>query len=211
MSGKKAGVYLITPPTLDPATFAAKLTDALATGCVDLLQLRLKDVGDDIWLRAIDALLPIAKAHNVPFLLNDRADLVRQTGSDGAHVGQDDMPPEVARAVMGAGRTLGVTCKGDLDLAREAVIADADYVAFGPFAASKTKMVSAPRDPSLLAAWAAESSVPSCAIGGITPANCAPLVRAGARYLAVVDTVWSHPDGPGAGVRALDAAIQAAL
>jgi len=52
--------------------------------------------------------------------------------------------------------------------------------------------------------------LPCCAIGGITAENCAPLVRAGADFLAVVGAVWNHPDGPAAGVRALEAAIAAA-
>ena len=81
------------------------------------VQLRLKDVDDDAWRRAIDALRPVTQSRGVAFLLNDRADLVRATGSDGAHVGQEDMPARQARALMGPDATLGVTCKGSRDLA----------------------------------------------------------------------------------------------
>jgi len=100
---------------------------------VAAVQLRLKDVDDDAWRRAIDALRPVTQSRGVAFLLNDRADLVRSTGCDGAHVGQEDMPARQARALMGPEATLGVTCKGSRDLAMQAGEDGADYVAFGAF------------------------------------------------------------------------------
>jgi thiamine-phosphate pyrophosphorylase len=86
----------------------------------------------------------------------------------------------------------------------------ADYVAFGAFFPSGTKEVSRTIDPEILQWWSELMVLPCCAIGGITAANCAPLVQAGADFLAVVGAVWGYPDGPAAGVRALDAAIAAA-
>ncbi len=203
-------VYLITPPRFDPVPFAGLLAAALDAGDVAAVQLRLKDADDDAWKRAIDALRPVAQARGVAFLLNDRADLAKPTGCDGAHVGQDDMPAREARKLMGPDLTLGVTCKGSRDLAMQAGEDGADYVAFGAFFPSSTKDVTNFLDPDILRWWSEMMELPSCAIGGITPGNCAPLVRAGADFLAVVGCVWSHPDGPGAGVRALNAAIQAA-
>ena len=134
-------VYLITPPRLEPAPFADLLAAALDAGgptagpdpAVAAVQLRLKDVSDDDWRRAIDALRPVAQSRGVAFLLNDRADLVRATGCDGVHVGQDDMPARQARALIGPEATLGVTCKGSRDLAMQAGEDGADYVAFGAF------------------------------------------------------------------------------
>src|SRR5437763_438493 len=114
MGGSQDGcrIYLITPPQLDPTSFADQLGVALDAGDVAAVQLRLKDVADDAWRRAIDALRPVAQTRNVAFLLNDRADLVRATGCDGAHVGQEDMPAREARRLMGPDAMLGVTCKG---------------------------------------------------------------------------------------------------
>jgi thiamine-phosphate pyrophosphorylase len=203
-------LYIITPETFDLRTFADLFARALDAGDVAAVQLRLKNVADDDWKRAIDALRPIAQAHGVRFLLNDRADLVVSTGCDGAHVGQEDAPAREARRLMGAGRTLGVTCKSSHDLARRAVEDGADYVAFGAFFPSTSKQVTRLADPDVLKAWAQQSPVPSCAIGGITAANLAPLVRAGANLLAIIGGVWNHPDGPAAGVRAINAAIAAA-
>jgi thiamine-phosphate pyrophosphorylase len=203
-------VYLITPPKLDPVTFADLLAAALDGGDVAAVQLRLKDVDDELWRRAIDALRPVCQSRGVAFLLNDRADLVRGTGCDGAHVGQDDIPAREARRIMGPDLMLGVTCKGSRDLAMQAGEDGADYVAFGAFYPSTTKDVNNLLDPEILQWWSEMMELPSCAIGGITPENCAPLVQAGTDFLAVVGCVWNHPDGPAAGVKALNAAIQAA-
>lgn len=203
-------VYLITPPKPDPVPFARLLSAALDAGDVAAVQLRLKDVDDDAWRRAIDALRPVCQSRGVAFLLNDRADLVRATGCDGAHVGQDDLPTREARRLMGPELTLGVTCKGSRDLAMQAGEDGADYVAFGAFYPSTTKDVTALLDPEILEWWSEMMELPCCAIGGITAENCAPLVRAGADFLAVVGCVWNHPDGPAAGIRALNVAIREA-
>ncbi len=204
-------VYLITPEVLDPLPFADRLARALDAGDVAAVQLRLKNVDDDTWRRAIDALRPVAQSRGVAFLLNDRADLVVPTGCDGVHVGQEDMPAPQARKLIGPELTLGVTCKDSRDLAMQAGEDGADYVAFGAFFPSTTKEVTRHADPEILAWWSELMELPCCAIGGITAANCAPLVKAGANFLAVVGAVWNHPDGEAAGVRALNAAIAAAL
>ena len=203
-------IYLITPPALEPVPFAGLLAAALDAGDVAAVQLRLKDVDDDTWKRAIDALRPVTQSRGVAFLLNDRADLVVPSGCDGVHVGQEDMQAKQARALLAPGLTLGVTCKGSRDLAMAAGEDGADYVAFGAFYPSTTKEVKNLLDPDILAWWSEMMELPSCAIGGITAENCGPLVRAGTDFLAVVGCVWNHPDGPAAGVKALNAAIKAA-
>jgi len=208
--GQGCRIYLITPPVLEPVRFVDLLAAALDAGDVAAVQLRLKDVDDDTWRRAIDVLRPVTQGRDVAFLLNDRADLVIGTGSDGVHVGQDDMPARQARKLIGPDLTLGVTCKGSRDLAMQAGEDGADYVAFGAFFPSTTKDVTNQVDPEILAWWSELMELPSCAIGGITPENCGPLVRAGTDFLAVVGCIWNHPDGPAAGVKALNAAIKAA-
>jgi thiamine-phosphate pyrophosphorylase len=203
----RSRVYLITPENFHPLPFADLLAAALDAGDVAAVQLRIKDVSDSVWKRTIDELRPVTQARNVAFLLNDRADLVVQTGCDGAHVGQDDIPAREARRMMGPDSTLGVTCKGSRDLAMTAGEDGADYVAFGAFFPSTTKQVTNQADPEILRWWAELMEIPSCAIGGITPENCGSLVRAGTDFLAVVGCVWGHPDGPAAGVKALNKAI----
>jgi thiamine-phosphate pyrophosphorylase len=209
-TGRDCQIYLITPPDLDPAKFRDRLAAALDAAPVAALQLRLKDVDDDTLRRAIDVLRPVAQSRGVAFLLNDRADLVRATGCDGAHVGQDDVAARDARIMLGAELTLGVSCNASRDLAMQAGEDGADYVAFGAFFPSSTKATENRAEPAILQWWSEIMELPCVAIGGITAQNCAPLVRAGANFLAVVSAVWDHPEGEAAGVLALAAAIAAA-
>ncbi|MBN9509013.1 MAG: thiamine phosphate synthase [Alphaproteobacteria bacterium] len=201
-------LYLVTPPAID-AAFRDQLAAALDAGDVAAVQLRLKDVDDDALRRAIDALRPVAQARDVAFIMNDRPDLAVAHGCDGAHVGQTDTPAPVARKLLGD-LILGVTCHASRDLAFEAGEAGADYVAFGAFFPTATKEAPTRADPEILRWWAEIAELPAVAIGGITAANCAPLARAGADFLAVVGAVWNHPEGPAAGVRAMNAAIATA-
>ena len=112
--------------------------------------------------------------------------------------------------MLGAELQLGVTCHDSRDLAMQAGEDGADYVAFGAFFPTVTKEAPTRAEVEILAWWSELMELPCVAIGGITAANCGPLVVAGASFLAVVGAVWSHPEGPGAGVRAMNAAIQAA-
>src|SRR6202012_3884835 len=96
------------------------------------------------------------------------------------------------------------------DLAMQAGDDGADYVGFGAFFPSGTKVLTRFIDPESLAWWRYLMALPWCANGGITADNCGPLVRAGADFLAVVGCIWNHPDGPDGGGRALNAAIAAA-
>lgn len=212
MAGKQdegCRLYLVTPPALDPRAFADILAQALDAGDVAAVQLRLKDVDDDTLKRAIDVLRPVAQSRDVAFLLNDRADLAVKTGCDGAHLGQEDGDHAAARKLLGD-RMLGISCHGSRHLAMQAGEVGADYVAFGAFFPTSTKVTEHTAEPDVLEWWTEMFELPSVAIGGITAANCAPLVRAGADFLAVVSAVWNHPQGPAAGVRELNAAIAAA-
>jgi thiamine-phosphate pyrophosphorylase len=208
--GDGCRLYLITPEVFEPAPFADRLARALDAGDVAAVQLRLKNVDDAVWRRAIDAIRPVAQSRGVAFLLNDRADLVAQNGCDGVHVGQTDMAAREARRLIGPDLTLGVTCHDSRDLAMQAGEDSADYVAFGAFFPSSTKDVAHLADPSILTWWSELMELPCCAIGGITAENCGPLVAAGADFLAVVGAIWNHPDGEAAAVRAMNAAIAAA-
>src|SRR5271166_5417642 len=140
MGGSHDGcrIYLITPPKLDPAPFAQLMAVALDAGDVAAVQLRLKDVDDDTWRRAIDALRPVVQSRGVAFLINDRPDLAVAHGCDGAHVGQTDTPAVIARKLLGE-RTMGVTCHDSRDLAITAGEQGADYVAFGAFFPTTSK------------------------------------------------------------------------
>ena len=206
-----ARLYLITPPVFEPAVFAERLKEALGAGDVASLQLRLKEVDDDTIRRAADVLRPIAQRHDVAFIMNDRPDLAQATGSDGVHVGQEDASYDDARRLLGPDKVVGVTCYASRHLAMEAAEKGADYVAFGGFFPSPTKQGRGLKnDPEIISWWSELMTVPSCAIGGITPQNCGALVAAGVDFLAVISAVWSHPAGPAAAVKEFARAIAAA-
>jgi thiamine-phosphate pyrophosphorylase len=193
-------LYLITPPQLDPSEFSTPLRAALEGGDVACLQLRLKDVPDDDILAAAQILMPICHEFDVAFLVNDRPDLALEVGADGVHVGQDDASYTDARQLLGPDRIVGVTCHDSRHLAMIAAEGGADYVAFGAFFPTTTKQPKASAELDLLEWWGEIMEVPCVAIGGITADNCAPLLTAGADFLAVANGVWAHPAGPKAAV-----------
>ncbi|HVC54711.1 MAG TPA: thiamine phosphate synthase [Stellaceae bacterium] len=201
-------LYLVTPPALDPDRFAADLEEALSGGDVACLQLRLKDVEDAAIRRATRILQPIAQERGVAFIMNDRPDLAAELDCDGVHVGEEDAPYAEARRLLGPDRIVGVTCGDSRHRAVVAAEAGADYVAFGAFFPSATKVGAKYRaGPELLADWSETTVVPCVAIGGITQENCGPLVAAGADFLAVIGAVWSYPQGARAAVRDFNSAF----
>ena len=101
MQAETCRLYLITPPRIEVADFAEALARALDAGDVACVQLRLKEVTDDEIRRAAEALLAVTAARDVALIMNDRPDLARETGCDGVHVGQQDVPYEAARQVVG--------------------------------------------------------------------------------------------------------------
>lgn len=207
-------LYLISPPRIDDLeAFRDAFARALGGGDVACFQLRLKTAegpaSDDDVLFAAEALAPLAREHNVAFLINDRPDLAVKCGADGVHLGQSDASCKKARAVLGEDATIGVTCHNSKHLALVAGEAGADYVAFGAFFPTRTKEAPAKAEPALIEWWSYATTLPCVAIGGITPENCGPLVRVGADFLAASSAVWDHGEGPAAAVKAFNAAIRA--
>jgi thiamine-phosphate pyrophosphorylase len=201
-------LYLITSARIENAeSFAATLADALAGGDVAALQIRLKDAPDDHVAAVVRAAQPLCEAGDVALILNDRPDLAARLGCDGVHIGQADAPYAEARRTMGKDRIVGVTCHASRHLAMEAAEAGADYVAFGAFYTTSTKAAATRADPELLDVWQETMQTPCVAIGGITVENCAPLIDAGADFLAVSAGVWAHPEGPRAAVEAFARAL----
>jgi len=178
---------------------------------VACLQLRLKGLDDQAVLRAAAALMPPCHARDVAFIVNDRPDLAAAAGADGVHIGQEDADYASARRAVGEDAIVGVTCHDSRHLAMEAAEAGADYVAFGAFYPTGTKTPKSRAEPAILEWWSELFKIPCVAIGGITVANCAPLVRAGADFLAVSAGVWDHAEGPAAAVAAFNDEIARAL
>ena len=197
-------LYLISPLEVGGA-FPARLEAALGAGPVAAFQFRVKGVDQHEAARLAVPLQEICAAHDCAFIVNDSIALAKRLGADGVHLGQGDGDPREAREALGREAQIGVTCHASRHLAMEAGEAGADYVAFGAFYPSTTKASEHRPEPELLEWWQSIFEIPCVAIGGITPANCAPLVAAGADFLAVSAAVWSGDAA--ANVRAFHAAI----
>jgi thiamine-phosphate pyrophosphorylase len=190
-------LYLITPPVIhDLGTFAETLEAVIKAGDVACFQLRLKNTPDADVLIAAKALFPMAQDLGVACLINDRPDLAKLAGADGVHIGQQDATIPHARKIVGGDGIVGVTCHDSRHLAMEAAEAGADYVAFGAFFDTATKVPLSRASPEILSWWQEVMEVPCVAIGGINPDNGEALIRAGADFLAVSAGVWQWPKGP---------------
>lgn len=186
-------LYLISPQQVGGA-FPDALRAALAGGPVAAFQLRVKDVDPHELARLAEPLQRICADADVAFIVNDSVSLAKRLGADGVHLGQSDGDVREARAVLGPSIQIGVTCHDSRHLAMEAGEAGADYVAFGAFYETTTKPSHYRPVPQLLSWWASLFEVPCVAIGGITPLNAAPLVAAGADFIAVCQAVWGNGD-----------------
>lgn len=207
---RDSGLYLISPPDPGPG-FGADAEAAIESGHVAFFQLRMKKSSDDEVLERAQELREMCAAQNVALIVNDRSDLAARALAHGVHMGQKDGTVAEARAVLGEDAIIGVTCHDSLDLAISAAEQGANYVAFGAFFESSTKRPKTRATVDLLQRWSDLAALPCVAIGGISAANGAPLVRAGANFLAVSGAVWTHRKGPAAATAELAASIETAF
>ena len=197
-----ARLYLISPQDVG-GSFPDRLRAALGPGLAAAFQLRVKDVDDHELARLAEPLQRVCADAGVAFIVNDSMALAKRLGADGVHLGQKDGDIREARALLGPSAQIGKTCHDSRHLAIEAGEEGADYVAFGAFYPTTTKPSDYRPDPSILSWWSRLFEIPCVAIGGITPANAAPLVEAGADFLAVCQAVWSSED-PAAALRSFE-------
>ncbi|MCJ7422141.1 thiamine phosphate synthase [Sphingomicrobium astaxanthinifaciens] len=199
-------LYLISPQEVG-GDFPARLRDAVAHERVSAFQLRVKGVESHALARLAAPLQEICAEAEVGFIVNDDVALAKRLRADGVHLGQGDGDVKDARAELGPAVQIGVTCHASRHLAMEAGEAGADYVAFGAFYDSPTKKSEHRPEPGILSWWSSLFELPCVAIGGITPYKAAPLVRAGADFLAVSSAVWGADDVAGA-VAAFEEALK---
>ena len=183
-------LYLISPLDVSGA-FPERLARALDSAPVAAFQFRVKGLDDHAAARVAEPLLEICAARDVTFIVNDSISLAKRLGADGVHLGQSDGSVAEAREALGREAQIGVTCHASRHLGIDAGEAGADNVAFGAFFPSTTKTTEHQAELELLEWWQQIMEVPCVAIGGITPANCPPLIKAGADFLAVSAAVWN--------------------
>lgn len=189
------GLYAVTPDQLcrEPQRLCAAVEAALQGGAA-LIQYRDKLSDASARRRLGEALANLCRRHRRPLLINDDPELAAELGADGVHLGLRDAPPVEARRRLGASAIIGVTCGNSLERAQAAQDQGASYVSFGRFFDSRTKPQAPPADISVLQAARNRIEIPICAIGGLTPANAAPLVAAGADLVAAAGGVFDAPD-----------------
>jgi thiamine-phosphate pyrophosphorylase len=184
----------------------AEQARVLARAGIRVAQVRCKRaVGRAAW-EAVRAAVEALRAAGVVALVNDRVDWALLSGADGAHVGDEDLPPSEARRLLGPDRLLGVTVRGAAG-AREAAAAGASYVGLGPVFATRTKEVQAPvLGLERLRREVEGTPLPVVAIGGIGLETVSAVARTGVHGVAVVSDLWSGGD-PASRVQALQRAF----
>jgi thiamine-phosphate pyrophosphorylase len=172
---------------------------AVLRGGVDIVQLRIKDGSDDEILEAALRFRRACGEHGALFILNDRAELVQAAGADGVHVGQDDIPVQTARELVGPGRLVGLSTHTTEQVEQAAGV---DYIGVGPVHETPTKPGRPAVGPDLVRFAAAHAAVPFFAIGGIDAANVEEVRAAGAERIAVVRAL-TEADNPEQAARLL--------
>ena len=202
------GLYLVTPDW-DDTERLLRVTDIALTAGASMVQYRHKTASPALRAEQGAALLALCRSHSRPLVINDHLDLCRDLDADGVHVGGTDLPVAQARALLGPDKIVGASCYGELKLAETARQAGASYVAFGGFYPSPVKKYTFVTPPELVEVWRDRVSLPMVVIGGMTPANAAPLVARGASMVAAITSVYAAAD-PDAAVREFCALFRSA-
>ncbi len=198
-------LYLCVPDRPDLGRFVA----ACIEGGVDVVQLREKHLDDRALLARAALVAPVCRDAGVPFILNDRPDLALAAGADGVHVGQDDVPPEVARRILGDGAVIGLSTHSMEDLVGS-LDAPVTYVSAGPVEPTPTK----PGRPGVGLGYIRDAVThagrPVWVTGGVSPATVAAIVGAGARHVVAVRWLTEAAD-PARAARELRQALDNAI
>jgi len=197
---------------LDRSVAGGRDLDAILAGALDggaeMIQLREKTWPSGTLFPLAQRLRARCRAAGVPFIVNDRVDLAVAVDADGVHLGQDDLPPAAARALLKPGMILGLSTHS-VEQAKAAQAAGADYVAVGSMFPTATKPEFQLVGPALARQVRPVVRVPLIGIGGITPENVGDVIAAGVDGVAVISAVCAAPD-PRAAARSFVGAVAAA-
>ena len=187
---KKKFIYLISPNKI-PNSFYKNLKLVLKTGKVSFFQLRLKNYSLKKKIIIGKKIKNICKKNKVKFIINDDPLLALKLNADGCHLGQKDMNINIAKKILGK-KIIGITCHNSMNLAKKAIKAKADYIAFGAFNQSKTKKTKHFASVKILNKFKKYSKTPTVAIGGINAVNYKNLLLNNANFLAISGYIWKN-------------------
>ena len=201
-------LYLVADTEFAAGRDLVRLVREAVRGGVTVVQLRAKNLGTRDFLGLALRMSAALKKNSVPLIINDRTDIALACAADGIHLGQDDMPPDRTRKLLGRSKIIGVTVN-TLKEAREAERLGADYVGLGPIYATTTKDTDLPivgaegirRMHKLI-------DIPIIAIGGINAGNVADVLRAGAAGIAVVSAILGARDARQAAAELLKGGVR---
>lgn len=187
-------LHVITDVTVQSRFSHEALARFACEGGADVVQLRDKSLSMDEFSLTARRVAAVCREHRVTFIVNDRVDVARTIEADGAHVGRTDLGVRETRASLGPHAVIGAST-GSLEEALEAERAGADYIGFGHiFATSSKAKHTLPVGLEALARVANQVRIPVIAIGGITEANAADVMAAGAWGIAVIGAVCAADD-----------------
>ena len=187
----KKFIYLISPNKIRDDKFYTNLALVLNSKKVSFFQLRLKKETNLNKLIIGKKIKKICKKYKVKFLVNDDPLLAKKLNADGCHLGQKDMDLIQARKIL-KNKIIGVTCHNSINLAKKAINNGADYLAFGAFYASETKLAKHKAGLKILKLAKDLTNVPIVAIGGIKFSNYKKLLLNKANFLAISGYIWSN-------------------
>ncbi len=187
---KKKFIYLISPNKI-PNSFYKSLNLVLKTKKISFFQLRLKNYSLKKKIIIGKKIKNICKKNKVKFIINDDPLLTLKLDADGCHLGQKDMNIKMAKKILGK-KIIGITCHNSINLARKAIKAKADYIAFGAFNQSKTKKTKYVASLKILNKIKKFTKTPTVAIGGINAFNYKNLLLNNANFLAISGYIWKN-------------------
>jgi thiamine-phosphate pyrophosphorylase len=188
------------------ASASDALLDAALSGGCDLLQLRDHDASDDELLEAAERFREACDRHGVLFVVNDRPELALQAGADGVHVGQDDLPVDAVRRLVGPDVFIGLSTHAPEQFVA-GLASDADYLSVGPIWETPTKEGRPAAGLDYVRYAVANATKPWFAIGGIDAGNIGEVVAAGATRAVVVRAI-RDADDPHAAASALKSRLR---
>lgn len=202
-------LHVLTDSVLQHRFSHLELAEMALAGGAEVIQYRRKAGSTREMIAEARAMAALCARAGAPLIVNDRLDVALAAGADGVHLGQDDFPLELARAILGPDKIIGGSA-ATMEEARLCLAQGADYVGFGPVFPTGSKDDAGPVSGlAVLARVAREITLPVIAIGGVGPANAAHVRAAGAHGLAVISAVCCRPD-PAAAARELRAAWERA-
>jgi len=187
----KKFIYLISPDKIVDKRFYINLALILRLKKVSFFQLRLKKETNENKLIIGKKIKKICNKYKVKFLINDDPLLAKKLNADGCHLGQKDISILKARKIL-KNKIIGVTCHNSINLAKIAIENGADYLAFGAFYKSKTKIVKYKANLTILKSVKKITSLPIVAIGGIKLNNYKKLLLNKANFLAISGYIWNN-------------------